>query len=201
MVCCLCHLTCHDEDMCYQHWRSRIRNILCLDVNWTFLKADIFLCIVGIANRFSLIWKKIICFDSNMLTFYILTSPCTTSKFRVELILAWGASSPFGGGPWFILDMGSINERRRYFVTSPLIGWIYTQNDPRGPAAVPLLVDMKNSISPLVSTIIFPNMLALCYLLHGKLSVFLLKYLCGIIALHKTVNDNYVNLKIWHDVL
>ena len=29
-----------------------------------------------------------------------------------------------------ILDMGSFNERRRYIVTSSLIGWVHTGNDP-----------------------------------------------------------------------
>ena len=29
-----------------------------------------------------------------------------------------------------ILGMGSANERRRYIVTSFLIGWAHTQNDP-----------------------------------------------------------------------
>ena len=29
-----------------------------------------------------------------------------------------------------ILGMGSANERRRYYVTSPLIGWANIQNDP-----------------------------------------------------------------------
>ena len=29
-----------------------------------------------------------------------------------------------------ILGMGSANERRRYIVTSSLIGWAHTQNDP-----------------------------------------------------------------------
>ena len=31
---------------------------------------------------------------------------------------------------WIILSMASANERRRYIVTSPLIGWAHTQNDP-----------------------------------------------------------------------
>ena len=43
---------------------------------------------------------------------------------------------------WFvtaiILDMGSVNEIRRYIVTSSLIGWAHTQNEPfivsQGPA-------------------------------------------------------------------
>ena len=29
-----------------------------------------------------------------------------------------------------ILDMGSANEKRRYIVTSSLIGWAHTENDP-----------------------------------------------------------------------
>ena len=29
-----------------------------------------------------------------------------------------------------ILGMGSVNERRRHSVTSSLIGWAHTQNDP-----------------------------------------------------------------------
>ena len=29
-----------------------------------------------------------------------------------------------------ILCMHSANERRRYIVTSPLIGWVHTQKDP-----------------------------------------------------------------------
>ena len=32
--------------------------------------------------------------------------------------------------PEIILDMGSANERRRYTVTPPLIGWAPNQNDP-----------------------------------------------------------------------
>ena len=31
---------------------------------------------------------------------------------------------------WIILDMSSVNERRRYNVSSSLIGWAHTQNDP-----------------------------------------------------------------------
>ena len=31
---------------------------------------------------------------------------------------------------WIILCMRSTNERRRYIVTSSLIGWAHTQNDP-----------------------------------------------------------------------
>ena len=31
--------------------------------------------------------------------------------------------------PGIILGMGSANERRRYIVTSSLIGWAHTQND------------------------------------------------------------------------
>ena len=31
-----------------------------------------------------------------------------------------------------ILDMGSANERWCYFVTSSLIGWAHTKNDPGG---------------------------------------------------------------------
>ena len=28
-----------------------------------------------------------------------------------------------------ILGIGSVNERRYYYVTTPLIGWTHTQND------------------------------------------------------------------------
>ena len=31
-----------------------------------------------------------------------------------------------------ILDLGSANERRRYYVTPPLIGRVHTQNDRSG---------------------------------------------------------------------
>ena len=31
---------------------------------------------------------------------------------------------------WFILGMGSTDERRRYIVTPPLIGRAHTKNDP-----------------------------------------------------------------------
>ena len=36
-----------------------------------------------------------------------------------------------------ILGMGSNNERRRYYITSPLIGWAHTQNDPCHYAVYP----------------------------------------------------------------
>ena len=32
--------------------------------------------------------------------------------------------------PEIILDMGSANQRRHYYVMPPLIGWAHTQNDP-----------------------------------------------------------------------
>ena len=35
--------------------------------------------------------------------------------------------------PGFILGMHPANERRRYIVTSPLIGWAHTSNDPWNP--------------------------------------------------------------------
>ena len=36
-----------------------------------------------------------------------------------------------------ILGMGSANERRRYTVTSSLIGWAHTENDPWVSSANP----------------------------------------------------------------
>ena len=36
-------------------------------------------------------------------------------------------------GSRIILGMGSANERRRYIVTSSLVGWTHAQNDPWGP--------------------------------------------------------------------
>ena len=39
---------------------------------------------------------------------------------------------------WIILGMGSANERRRYYVTPPLIGRAHTQND--------LCTDMDNKV-------------------------------------------------------
>ena len=36
----------------------------------------------------------------------------------------------FEGLAGIILGMGSANERRRYVVPPPLIGWAHTQNDP-----------------------------------------------------------------------
>ena len=35
-----------------------------------------------------------------------------------------------------ILGMGSANERRRYIVTSSLIGWAHAQNDPKESLSV-----------------------------------------------------------------
>ena len=48
--------------------------------------------------------------------------------------MAWGwAEDKPLSEPGVILGMGSANERRRYIVTSSLIGWAHTQNDPCQP--------------------------------------------------------------------
>ena len=39
-------------------------------------------------------------------------------------------NAPNGEYTGIILGMDSANERRRYIVTSSLIGWVHTQNDP-----------------------------------------------------------------------
>ena len=43
------------------------------------------------------------------------------------------------------LCMCPANERRHYIVTSPLIGWAHTQNDPCPSSAAKLLVEVCNS--------------------------------------------------------
>ena len=49
--------------------------------------------------------------------------------------MQWIHSKIYAGGsrllPGIILGMGSANERRRYYVTPPLIGRAHTQNDPK----------------------------------------------------------------------
>ena len=56
-------------------------------------------------------------------TFYPMCFPNTTDN---------GGGSTDGAyhEAWVILGIGSANERRRYNVTSSLIGWAYIQNDP-----------------------------------------------------------------------
>ena len=51
------------------------------------------------------------------------------NKLALVQIMAWqqAGNRPLSG---IILCMHPANERRRYNVTSPLIGWLHTQNNP-----------------------------------------------------------------------
>ena len=52
---------------------------------------------------------------------YLSSGKCNTTNAKSGLLMA---------NSGIILGMGSADERRRYIVTAPLIGWAQTQNDP-----------------------------------------------------------------------
>ena len=83
---------------------------------------DIELGRLGISNEFGLHRNMYQCIT--LLTQYIY------DKQLSRHILFHVPGRCIGQSPGTIVGMGSANERRRYFVTSSLIGWPHTQSDP-----------------------------------------------------------------------
>ena len=61
-----------------------------------------------------------------------VTEPCAESPC-LRWVLHADIDKMVHAYPGIILGMGSANERRRYIVTSSLIGWAHTYNDPCFP--------------------------------------------------------------------
>ena len=105
-----------------------IRNILIIFLFWldaiknfwnAYLKsADI--CAVRLDN-WLIYWSNELCVIKPFLT------TDTTSRLNIENMMFL---MPHLISPGIILCMHPANERRRYIVTSSLIGWVHTQNDP-----------------------------------------------------------------------
>ena len=53
--------------------------------------------------------------------------------------------------PGIVLGMDSANGRRGYIITSSLIGWAHTQNDPRGPMIFHLMLSSQAHQSQLTN--------------------------------------------------
>ena len=94
----------------------------------------------------SLIWLSIPCGECDMTALILLLfhkfkgrvfhcEAMNKLPFDSRIILLGLITSPCPRYPGIILCMCQANERRRYIVTSSIIGWAHTQNDPWIPGS------------------------------------------------------------------
>ena len=76
--------------------------------------------------------------------------------------------------------MGSVNERRRYYVTPPLIAWTHTQNDPcycilrvSAKEDIDLTLDLQETfpMSPLDTNLVLKPIECIMMNYHSTISV------------------------------